>query len=188
MKKRDKQMFKSVFVALASILAVLVLLKLSSMLFPNAVEQIRSLVGERGLFGTFVIVLIGSTLLPFSVDVYFVASLQVFRDVLALTIVAIIASYIGAFVNYFLALFLTEKWVEKQFGKQVLSEARNWFNAWGGWALLVFGVLPLSAVFDPLTFIAGLSKMDVRKFALFTFIAKTLHFALLAGISLGLLK
>ncbi len=100
---------------------------------------------------------------------------------------AVIAATIGSFVNYFLAFFLSKKWVEKQFGKKVLGEAQAWFNQWGGWALIVFGVLPLTAVFDPLTFVAGVSRMEVRKFAVFIIASRVIHFAVLTA-STGLLK
>lgn len=178
---------KAAAYAIGLTLAAVVAVQLLADFFPGAVESVRDIVGEYGLFGTFAVVLLGSTLLPFSVDVYFLASLQVFRDATALFVVAVIAATIGSFVNYFLALFLSEKWVEKQFGKKVLDEAHSWFNQWGGWALLLFGILPLTALFDPLTFVAGISRMEVRKFAVFIIASRVIHFAVLAA-SAGLLK
>jgi len=182
---RRKNLFKATALAIGGVLAALIALKLASVFFPNIVDSVRALVGDYGLFGTFVVVLLGSTLLPFSVDVYFIASLQVFKDPLALTAVAIVAGTIGSFINYFLANFLSRKWLERQVGKENVSDASDWFNAWGGWALLVFGALPLSVVFDPLTFIAGMSRMDLGKYAAFVIAARVLHFGLLAGATLG---
>ena len=180
------QLVKNAAYALLLLFAVLAAIKLAVMAFPDLVGQVRAIAGEYGLFGTFVVVLLGSTLLPFSVDVYFLASLTVFSDPFALFAVAVIAAVIGGFINYFLAVFLSKTWVEKQLGKKAVDDARDWFNQWGGVALLLFGVLPLSAVFDPLTFIAGMSRMDVKKFGAFLVVSRVGHFALLALASKGL--
>ena len=181
----QKSFWKAAAIAIGGLLASLLAIKLISLFFPNLVDGVRAAVGDYGLFGTFVVVLLGSTLLPFSVDVYFIASLQVFKDPLALTAVSVVAGTIGSFVNFFMAYFLSKKWLEAQLGRQTVLEASEWFNAWGGWALLLFGALPLSVIFDPLTFIAGLSKMDLKKFAVFVIVARIIHFGLLAGAALG---
>jgi membrane protein YqaA with SNARE-associated domain len=184
--RKKRELLKTVGVALALLLVVLVALKLLVLAFPGAAESVRGIAGKYGLFGTFLVVLLGSTLLPFSVDVYFIASLQVFNDPFALFVVAVVASIIGGFINYAMAFVLSEKWVEKQVGKEAVGQAREWFNQWGGIALLVFGVLPLSAVFDPLTFIAGMSRMDVAKFGAFLLVSRVAHFAVLAIAAKGL--
>ncbi len=184
--RKKRELLKSVAVALVLMFAVLVALKALATAFPGIAQSVRALAGAYGLFGTFAVVLLGSTLLPFSVDVYFLTSLEIFTDPWALFAVSVVAAVIGGFVNYYLALFLSRGWVEKQVGRKAVADASAWFNQWGGAALLVFGVLPLSAVFDPLTFIAGMSRMDVKKFGAFLLVSRVGHFAVLAIASKGL--
>lgn len=185
-KQKQSGFLKTAAIAFVFLFVALVAIKLIALAFPNAIESVRAVAGEYGLFGTFVVVLLGSTLLPFSVDVYFITTLEVFRDPAALFAVAVIASVIGGFINYFLAFFLSRRWVEKQVGKKAVGDAHAWFDRWGGAAFLLFGVLPLSVVFDPLTFIAGMSRMDVKKFGAFLFVSRIAHFAVLALASKGI--
>ncbi len=172
---------KSAAYALAGVIAVLLLSRVFSTAFPNVVEQIRVAANGYGLAGVFVVILLGSTLVPFSTDAFFLAVLQVFKDLPALTLVAIVASVIGGYINYFSAFFIGKKTAEKYVGKKALRDAKSWFDEWGGLAILALGAIPFTAVFDPLTFIAGMSRMDLKRYSAFMVAAKAIHFVLLAA-------
>ncbi|MBI3588338.1 DedA family protein [Candidatus Micrarchaeota archaeon] len=183
-----KRLLRPALLAFAALLAALAAVKAVEMLFPGLVPLVRGVVGDYGLFGTFIVVLLGSTLVPFTVDLFFVSVVTVFADPVALIAVSVAAAVLGGVVNYALAFMLSRRWIEGKLGREVFGEAREWFDAYGGWAIMLFGILPNSPIIDPLTFVAGLGKMDFRKFTIFTIAARTIHFALLAALALGAVR
>ena len=183
-KAGREKLVGSTLTAIALVIAMVVVLKLISVAFPDLAQQLSKLVEGYGLFGTFVAIFVGSSLLPFPTDAFFVSIVSLSANPLVILVIAIVASFLSGLVNYALASALSEAWVEKQLGKQLLGEAKHWFDSWGPWALVIFGTLPLSAIIDPLTFVAGLSKMNLGKFAVFSGISRILHFALLAFFAL----
>lgn len=176
----DQKTARSAFTAIALIVASALAFKAASYLFPGAFAAVQSLVGQWGLWGVFILVFLGCTLLPFPTDAFFLSIAAVSPDWVAVTAVAIVAAFASGIANYLMAYYLSEKWVEKQVGREALSEAKGWFDRWGGLAILLFGVLPLSAVFDPLTFVAGMSRMEMRKFAAWSLLSRIIHFAAMA--------
>ncbi|OIO25756.1 hypothetical protein AUJ14_03485 [Candidatus Micrarchaeota archaeon CG1_02_55_22] len=182
-----KELARSVLVAIGLIVAALVCLKALNYFFPDLFTGIQAAVAAYGLFGAFIVVLLGSSLAPFPTDAFFVSAVTLSPEPVLFVAVAMVAAFLGGFINYALAFYLSEAWVEKQVGKSVLAEAKGWFDHWGPFAIFFFGVLPISAIIDPLTFVAGLARMDVKTFALYSAAARVVHFGVLALIALGLL-
>lgn len=187
-KQAHAQVIRSIVVALVLVVAAIACLKAVNYFFPDLFTGVQAAVAAYGLFGAFIVVLLGSSLAPFPTDAFFISAVALSPDPLAFTIVAIIAAFIGGTVNYVLAYYLSTAWVEKQVGKHVVAEAKSWSDHWGPFALFFFGVLPVSAVIDPLTFVAGLTKMDFKSFALYSGAARIVHFAALALIARGVLS
>lgn len=130
-----------------------------------------------GLPGVFFLIYLGSTLLPAPVDSIFLVMLKIFENVPVVFLVSVVASILGALTNYGVAFFLREKWINKMVEPDMLSRASSWFNKYGAYSLVIFGLFPVP-IFDPLTFVAGLSEMDWKKFLVLTIIGKVLHFGL----------
>ncbi|MEK6923977.1 MAG: VTT domain-containing protein [Candidatus Micrarchaeota archaeon] len=181
------QVARSAIIAVGLIIAAVVALKTLDYFAPGVMNGLQAAVAEYGLFGNFVAILLGSMLLPFPTDAFFTSTVALSSEPVQLTIVAVVAAFIGGMVNYALAFFLSEKWVAKQVGKPVLDEAKSWFDAYGPWAIIIFGVLPLSAVIDPLTFVAGLARMDALKFAAWSLAARIIHFTAITIIAKGVI-
>ncbi len=184
---RTRSLAQATLVTAALLIASLVLLKLLSMLMPNAFGWLQHAVAGWGLFGGFVAVFIGSSLLPFPTDAFFASSVALSPNPIAYTIIAAIAATLAGVVNYALAYALSERWVAKHVESSVLHDAKYWLDKYGGIAILFFGVLPVSAVFDPLTLVAGLSRMSVRLFLFWLALSRLIHFTLLAAIAVGVL-
>jgi len=178
MKRSD--LAKSAFFGIAIILLLVLGLKSVNYFFPGLDSQLQSFVASYGLAGVFVGVFVGSTLLPFPTDAFFVSTVSFSPDVFSVVAVAIVAAFSATLLNYFLARWLSKSVVEKWVGKEKISEARKWMDSYGPAAILLFGILPVSPFFDTMTFAAGLAEMDWKKFALFSLVSRIIHYGGLA--------
>ncbi len=147
---------------------------------------LTSFIALYGDHSTFVAILMGNTLIPFPTDAYLASAMKLAASPLRVFAIGIIAAFLGGLINYSLAYFLREKWVKKHVDAMTLNQSKRYFDKYGGWALIIFATLPLP-LFDPLTFLAGISEMNLKDFLAFTFIAKILHYLLWAVVPYGLL-
>lgn len=175
--------------ALGIILILMALLALDFLAaqFPQGYQAAEDFVRNNGLPGVFLIVFIGSSFLPFPTDLaYSVAIKLAAANPLPVIAVAIVAAFFGSMLNYFLAYYLRQKFISRFITEKDLKGAEEMFDRYGPIPIVLLGVIPASPVFDPLTFVAGLVRMDVRKFAMYSFISRVLHFGLLAAAVLAL--
>jgi membrane protein DedA with SNARE-associated domain len=103
---------------------------------------------------------------------------------------ATLGAVIGAFINYFLALWLGKplvyKFANSRFGhmclldEQKVMKAEDYFIRHGAIATLVGRLVP--AVRQLISIPAGLARMNIAKFALYTAIGAGLWNAVLAGL------
>jgi len=174
------QVIKSAIIGFGLILLALVVLEWFAQAYPSTYVSLESIVLQYGLLGTFALIFLGSSIVPFPTDLVFTYTAALSPNIWLLVLVAVVASTLGALVNYALALLLREKFVTKFVKEKELEQARELVDKYGPWAILVFGVLPVSAFIDPLTFLAGLSKMSFKKFFAYLVASRVLHFGLLA--------
>ncbi|MFH1200367.1 MAG: VTT domain-containing protein [Candidatus Micrarchaeota archaeon] len=174
------KMAKGILLGLGLLLVLLIAMKAASLAFPDAFAAIEKKAGEWGLVGTFVIVFLGSTLLPFPTDAWFVSAVSLSANATTVVAIAVAASWIAGVVNYVLARYLSEKWVVRKLGPQSIADAKRWSDKYGGLAIILFGVVPASPIIDPLTFVAGFSEMDFKKYAICLLAARIIHFGGLA--------
>ncbi len=183
MKTEHSYIAKSIIVGIVAVLLTLLAIEALSIFFPNIYGGVKTLVARWGPFGVFVGVFLGSTALPFPTDLLFITSINLstsFNNKVFLVAVAIIAGFLAAVVNYWLAKIFREKLVFKFVSQSDLEGAKAWFDKYGPFPILFFGVIPSTPVFDPITYLAGLTGMDFKQFALFSFVSRFLHFAILA--------
>lgn len=164
------------------ILLVLLALDYLAVEFPQVYASAETFIIQYGLPGVFLIVFLGSTLLPAPTDASFAIALKLSAsNPVPVVLVAILASFLAALVNYSLAFFLHKKFIKKFVKETDLAEAKELFDTYGPIPIVLFGVIPASPVFDPLTLVAGLVRMDVKKFAVYSLVSRILHFVLLAA-------
>lgn len=84
----------------------------------------------------------------------------------------------GSILNYYLG-FKGEEFLEKKriITKEKVKKYKKMFDKYGGYSLLLSWV-PI--IGDPITFIAGVLKYDLKKFILLVVLAKFLRYAFLA--------
>ncbi len=87
-----------------------------------------------------------------------------------LLLVATFGNTLGSIVNYWLGFKGEELLVQKRLiKKERLDKASDFFSKYGGVSLL-FSWVPI--IGDPITFVAGVLKYDIKKFLFFVTLAK----------------
>jgi membrane-associated protein len=131
---------------------------------------------ETGLFAGFF--LPGDSLL-FLAGIYsrdlasqLIASGNGFLDLFLLWIVISIAGILGNFMGYWFGKksgpFIYERKDTFFFKKKYLLQATDFYNRYGGWAIIAARFVPIIRTFAPI--VAGIVKMDKKKFIYFNII------------------
>ncbi|MDW5563948.1 MAG: DedA family protein [Methanomassiliicoccus sp.] len=96
----------------------------------------------------------------------------------------------GSIIAYMLGRQLGRPFLDRYgrylgFGKDSLTKADAWFVKWGNYGILIGHALP--GIRSIISFPAGIARMDIRRFALFTFIGASIWNTVLvtAGFFLG---
>ncbi len=111
-----------------------------------------------------------ATLLPLGSEALLLYDISLGYDISLLILVATIGNTLGSIVNYFLGLKGVDFLISKKYTKEKqLKDARKIFKKYGAFSLLLSWV-PI--IGDPITFIAGVLKYDIKKFILIVFLAK----------------
>jgi membrane protein YqaA with SNARE-associated domain len=123
------------------------------------------------LFG---ISLLAATLLPGGSEALLLYDISLGYNPVLLILFATIGNTLGSIINYFLGYkgvdFLTQK---KYANPKQLQTATERFEKYGALSLLL-SWMPI--IGDPITFIAGVLKYDLKKFVVVVFIAKGLRY------------
>ncbi len=117
-----------------------------------------------GYLGLFISAFVAATLLPFSSEAVLAGLIAMDKnDAFILWAVAGAGNTLGALVNWMLGRFCLHwrgsRWFPVK--PDVLEKGRAWFGRWGVWSLLLAWV---PVIGDPLTFAAGIFKVNVWVF------------------------
>ena len=113
---------------------------------------------------------ISATLFPLGSEALLIYDIKEGYNIYFLVIVATIGNSLGSLLNYFLGLKGEEYLVEKKLiNEKVILKSKSYFDKYGSISLL-FSWLPI--IGDPITFVAGILKYDLKKFLIFVIIAK----------------
>ena len=139
-------------------------------------QFIIDLIETTGYLGVFLAMLVegiftpipSELIMPFAGYVAYSGELNFFLVIL----VGSLGAVIGSSVAYMLALWLGRPLVDR-FGiffgldEKKMTSAERWFKRWGVWGIFIGHSLP--GIRSVISFPAGLSKMDRKKFVMFTF-------------------
>ena len=129
-------------------------------------------------FVLFLSAFVSATLFPFGSEALLVYDITQGYNIVLLLIFATIGNTLGSCVNYYLGLKGEEFCEKKNYLKREKIESyKKFFDTYGGFALLLSWV-PL--IGDPITFIAGILKYDLKKFLLLVLLAKFGRYLILA--------
>ncbi len=114
--------------------------------------------------------LISATLFPMGSEGLLLYDLTLNLNIYLLFSVATIGNTLGSVINYWLGLKGEEYLIQKKvLNEKKIEKAKKYFDKYGGYSLL-FSWLPI--IGDPITFIAGITKYNFKKFILLVLIAK----------------
>lgn len=181
--KKGHELVKHFALGILFIILALVAIEALGHFAPGIYGDAKATIKQYGVPGVFVGVFLGSTILPFPTDLFYTTAINLgegFEGKTVIVIVAIIAAFVATMLNYGLARLLRDKLVGRFVDKKQLEEAKEWFDKYGPWPIVLLGIIPAAPVFDPLTFAAGLTGMDIKKFALYSLLSRILHFAIIA--------
>ncbi len=127
----------------------------------------------------FVSAFVSATLFPMGSEAVLLYDLSLGYPALLLWGVATAGNTLGSLLNYWLGL-KGEAFLEKRdyLSKEKMQKAHSRFEKWGGWVLLL-SWMPI--IGDPLTFIAGVLRYDLKKFVMIVAVAKGVRYAVLTG-------
>ena len=165
-------------------------------------DTLAALAPTWGLLFIFVFMAIESSFIPFPSEVVMIPAgflaargeLGLGSPVVALAVaiaVGVLGSLVGAFVNYYLALWVGKPFLEK-YGKwfflkpAALERACEVFNRYGAATTFVCRMVP--AIRQLISIPAGIARMPLGVFALFTGLGAGVWTAILALVGYGLGK
>lgn len=162
------------------------------------VETLTNLIESYGLLAVFILMTAESVLIPIPSEITMpFAGFMAGRGILdfwTVVFVGTFANLTGSLIAYWLGYVKGEKWLRmaiKKWGKWLLikeseyDKAKDWFQTKGQWVSFGSRMLPIVRTFISLP--AGIAKMNIFLFSLFTFLGSFIWSALLTylGLKMG---
>ena len=114
--------------------------------------------------------LISATLFPMGSEAIFLYDIQSELNIYYLLLFATVGNSLGSIINYYLGLNGEEFLLKKRFiNEKKINMAKKYFDRYGAYSLWL-SWMPI--IGDPITFIAGMLKFDIKKFILIVTISK----------------
>ena len=131
---------------------------------------------------------IAATVLPMQSETVLIALLTLEPSaVYTLVLVASLGNILGSQINWWLGTQL-QRWHNRRWfpvKPAQLQRAQLWYQRYGRWSLLL-SWMPI--IGDPLTLIAGVLREPFWRFTLLVSLAKTARYAVLASVTLSILR
>ena len=126
------------------------------------------LLGIIGFFLFFIVMAIQGLLVPIPSELVLLAAGMIW-GIVGGGIMGVIGSMAAALLCYYVSRKGGRPLAEKFVGKSAISMADDFIHKYGMSAIIVARLLPFVA-FDPISYIAGIVDLDVKKYAIGTFI------------------
>jgi membrane protein YqaA with SNARE-associated domain len=133
----------------------------------------------------FFVSFISATLLPMGSEAFLVFNIKENYNIYLLLLFATLGNTLGSLLNYFLGL-KGEEYLEnkKYLDKKKIAKYRVFFDKYGAFSLLLSWV-PI--IGDPLTFIAGVLKYNLKFFILIVLFAKFIRYLFITLVTLSII-
>ena len=142
------------------------------LLYPKIVYDILIWVIESfqagGLLLLFGMMIVQALAIPIPSELVLIAGGLAF-DFLVAWPVGALGSIVAALIGFYIAQKGGRGLAIKLVGERGINFADNWFNRWGGWAILLGRFAPFIP-FDAISYSAGLTSMKLKKFMIPTII------------------
>ena len=172
---------------------VLAVALLDAEILGSLIQSITTAVEQLGYFGIFIGMALSSTPLPVPSEIVMpFAGYVVWRGdltLLGVTLAGTFGCLIGSFFDYAIGAYGGRPFLER-YGKYMLvdegrlDESERWFDRYGGRAVLICKLIPLTGIY--ISFLAGIVRMDVKRFTVYTAVGSLIWCLALAYIGLEL--
>jgi len=152
-------------------------------------ETIVQYIGDMGYWGIFLLMFLESTFFPFPSEIIMVpAGYLAYKgemNLYIIVLIGILGSLFGALLNYYIAMFFGRKFILK-YGKyffikeQTLEKLDKFFENHGEISTFTGRLIP--GIRQLISLPAGLSKMNLFKFSLFTSIGAGIWIVVLVAV------
>jgi len=128
----------------------------------------------------FIVAFISGSLFPLGSEALLIYDLSEGYNTFGVWSIATLGNILGALLNYWLG-YKGEGYLERKgyLSSKTMQTAHRRFEKWGGWVLLLSWA---PVIGDPLTFIAGVLRYDLKRFLLIVAIAKGVRYGVLVWI------
>lgn len=151
------------------------------------IDWILALITSAGYLGIFLAMFVEGILTPIPSELiipfagYLASTGQM--DIGLVILVGSLGAVCGSTIAYLIGRWLGRPFFDRfgkylGFGPDSMCRAEAWFAKWGNYGILIGHSLP--GVRSIISFPAGISKMDIKRFALFTFIGAAIWNTVLA--------
>ena len=121
---------------------------------------------------------ISATLIPLGSEALLIYDIKEGFNIVYLVLIATLGNSLGSILNYFLGLKGEEFLIKKNLLKEKsILKSKKYFDMYG-WLCILFSWVPI--IGDPLTFIAGVLKFNLKLFILLVVIAKFSRYLFIA--------
>ncbi|SKB46914.1 YqaA family protein [Malaciobacter marinus] len=133
----------------------------------------------------FFISFVSASLLPMGSEAFLVFNIKENYNIYLLLLFATLGNTLGSLLNYFLGL-KGEEYLEnkKYLNKKKIAKYRVFFDKYGAFSLLLSWV-PI--IGDPLTFIAGVLKYNLKFFIVIVLFAKFIRYLFVTLVTLSII-
>ena len=152
-------------------------------------NTIVSYVGDWGYMGIFLLMFLESTFFPFPSEIIMIPAgylaYQGEMNIYMIVLIGILGSVVGALLNYYLAMTLGRKFLIK-YGKyffikeQTLTKLDTFFAKHGEISTFTGRLIP--GIRQLISLPAGLARMNIAKFSLYTAIGAGIWVVVLVGV------
>ncbi|MEM4312034.1 MAG: DedA family protein [Nitrososphaerales archaeon] len=140
----------------------------------NLSKDILNLIYNFGSLGVFLGMVLESSIVPIPSELVLIAAGAAGIDLLSIVIYGSLGSTIGSLFGWLIGFYGGNP-IVKRFGKYVfiheedITRAENWFNKWGGLAIIISRLIPIIP-YKVFSLTSGILGYDLKKFLIFTFI------------------
>lgn len=150
-----------------------------------------SVMSAYGWFGVFIGMLLESAIVPIPSELILVTAGMTSIPLWQIVVAATIGSTIGSIIGYYIGRL--GRPVIKKYGKYIfltdtrINSAELWIDKHGGKAIFISRLIPFIP-YKVFSITSGILKMDVKKFALFTFLGTIPRAIILATLGQALMN
>ncbi len=177
--KYSKIALMTIIIVLVAMIFILGYLRTWTADNPEMVQRTIQYVDAYGVLGMFFFALVAGTIIPFPIEpvlggVVVLGSSKVYALILATAL----GHLVGTLASFYLARYLREPYVYKKIDKKSIKTFNSFWAKSGDWILFVALLVPV--IGDIVAFLAGLSKMSVKRFIPIVAAAKLINYTVYA--------